>query len=114
MSQAAMPKMKAKILNELKIKKMNVIGKIVEIKEKQTFTSAAGKEWEKINFVVKTNEEYNNTYFFKKGKANKKGQNSNMQLRKASTESFLKHSYQKHVKNESRLIIKYLALNQTL
>jgi hypothetical protein len=56
--------MKAKILNELKIKKMNVIGKIVEIKEKQTFTSAAGKEWEKINFVVKTNEEYNNTYFF--------------------------------------------------
>ena len=59
-----MPKMKAKILNELKIKKMNVIGKIVEIKEKQTFTSAAGKEWEKINFVVKTNEEYNNTYFF--------------------------------------------------
>ena len=35
---------------------MDVIGKIVEVKEKQTFTSAAGKEWEKINFVVKTNE----------------------------------------------------------
>ena len=43
---------------------MNVIGKIVEVKEKQTFTSAAGKEWEKINFVVKTDAEYNNTYFF--------------------------------------------------
>ena len=43
---------------------MNVIGKIVEVKKKQTFTSAAGKEWEKINFVVKTDAEYNNTYFF--------------------------------------------------
>ena len=43
---------------------MDVIGKIVEVKEKQTFTSAAGKEWEKVNFVVKTDAEYNNTYFF--------------------------------------------------
>lgn len=41
-----------------------VTGTIAKIKDVQTGTSKAGKEWKKQEFVVKTDAEYNNLYCF--------------------------------------------------
>jgi len=43
---------------------MKVTGKITKIMEVQKGTSKAGKEWQKLTFVVETDEEYNNVYPF--------------------------------------------------
>ena len=43
---------------------MEVTGTITKVLPTQTGTSAAGKEWKKLSFVVTTTEEYNNLYCF--------------------------------------------------
>ena len=41
---------------------MKVTGKITKIMEVQKGTSKAGKEWQKLTFVLETDEDYNNVY----------------------------------------------------
>lgn len=41
-----------------------VTGKITKVKEVQSGTSAAGKEWKKVEFLLETNEEYDKLYCF--------------------------------------------------
>ena len=43
---------------------MKVTGKITKIMEVQKGTSKAGKEWQKLTFVLETDEDYNNVYPF--------------------------------------------------
>lgn len=43
---------------------MEVLGKIEKVLEKQSGTSKAGKEWVKLDFILKSDEKYNNTYAF--------------------------------------------------
>jgi len=43
---------------------MKVTGKITKINEVTSGTSAAGKEWKKLSFLLETTEEYNNLYCF--------------------------------------------------
>lgn len=43
---------------------MKVTGKITKINEVTSGTSAAGKEWQKLSFLLETTEEYNNLYCF--------------------------------------------------
>lgn len=43
---------------------MKVQGKITKINEVTSGTSAAGKEWKKLSFLLETTEEYNNLYCF--------------------------------------------------
>ena len=43
---------------------LEVTGVITKILDKQTGTSKAGKEWEKLSFVVDNNEQYNNIFCF--------------------------------------------------
>lgn len=43
---------------------MKVTGKITEINEVTSGTSAAGKVWQKLTFLLETTEEYNNLYCF--------------------------------------------------
>lgn len=43
---------------------MKVQGKITKINETTSGTSAAGKEWQKLSFLLETTEEYNNLYCF--------------------------------------------------
>ena len=43
---------------------MKVTGKITKINETTSGTSAAGKEWQKLSFLLETTEEYNNLYCF--------------------------------------------------
>tara|TARA_R110002020_G_scaffold396782_1_gene606921 strand:- start:1255 stop:1590 length:336 start_codon:yes stop_codon:yes gene_type:complete len=43
---------------------MQVTGKITKVMEAVSGTSAAGKEWKKISFLLETTEEYNNLYCF--------------------------------------------------
>ena len=46
-------------MSELKI--TGIITKVLEV---QKGTSKAGKDWQKLQFIVETEEEYNNTYCF--------------------------------------------------
>ena len=41
---------------------MKVTGKITKIMEVQKGTSKAGKEWQKLTFVLETEDDYNNVY----------------------------------------------------
>ena len=43
---------------------MKVTGVITQIMEVQSGTSKAGKEWQKLTFVLETDEEYDNVYPF--------------------------------------------------
>ena len=43
---------------------MKVQGKITQVLEVQSGTSAQGKEWKKMSFLVQTDDEYNNLYCF--------------------------------------------------
>ena len=43
---------------------MKVTGKITKVLETQSGTSAAGKDWQKLSFVLETTEDYNNLYCF--------------------------------------------------
>jgi len=43
---------------------MDVTGTITKVLEKQSGTSAAGKEWVKLSFLIDTKTEYNNLYCF--------------------------------------------------
>jgi len=43
---------------------MDITGTIEKILPTQTGTSAAGKEWKKLSFTLRTTEEYNNFYCF--------------------------------------------------
>jgi len=43
---------------------MKVTGKIEQIKEVEKGTSKEGKDWQKLNFTIKTTEQYNNLYAF--------------------------------------------------
>ena len=43
---------------------MKVTGKITKVLDTQRGTSAAGKDWEKLSFILETTEEYNNLYCF--------------------------------------------------
>lgn len=43
---------------------MKISGKITKILEVQTGKTKEDKEWKKVEFIVETNEEYNNLYAF--------------------------------------------------
>lgn len=43
---------------------MKVTGKITKVLETQSGTSAAGKDWQKLSFILETTEDYNNLYCF--------------------------------------------------
>ena len=43
---------------------MKVTGKITKVLETQKGTSAAGKDWQKLSFVLETTEDYNTLYCF--------------------------------------------------
>jgi len=43
---------------------LKITGNITKILPIQKGTSKAGKEWQKLNFLVQTDEEYNNLYYF--------------------------------------------------
>ena len=43
---------------------MKVTGKIIKVLETQSGTSAAGKDWQKLAFILQTTEDYNNLYCF--------------------------------------------------
>tara|TARA_R110000782_G_scaffold137341_1_gene229833 strand:- start:88 stop:414 length:327 start_codon:yes stop_codon:yes gene_type:complete len=43
---------------------MEITGKITKVNETINGTTAAGKEWKKLSFLVETTEEYNNLYCF--------------------------------------------------
>ena len=43
---------------------MKVTGKITKVLDTQKGTSAAGKEWQKLSFILETTEDYNNLYCF--------------------------------------------------
>jgi len=43
---------------------MKVTGKITKVLDTQKGTSAAGKDWQKLSFILETTEEYNNLYCF--------------------------------------------------
>ena len=43
---------------------LKITGNITKVLELQKLTSKAGKEWQKQNFLVQTDAEYNNYYFF--------------------------------------------------
>lgn len=43
---------------------MKVTGKITKVLETQSGTSAAGKDWQKLAFILQTTEDYNNLYCF--------------------------------------------------
>lgn len=43
---------------------MKVKGEITKVLEIQKGTSKEGKEWQKLSFILKTDEEYNNLYCF--------------------------------------------------
>tara|TARA_R110000823_G_scaffold122328_1_gene247712 strand:+ start:196 stop:561 length:366 start_codon:yes stop_codon:yes gene_type:complete len=43
---------------------LKITGKITKVLELQTGTSKAGKDWQKLNFIVETEAEYNNVYCF--------------------------------------------------
>jgi len=43
---------------------MQVTGKITKVLDIQSGTSKAGKEWEKVSFLIETEDEYNNLYCF--------------------------------------------------
>ena len=44
--------------------KLNVVGNIDKVLAKQEGVSKAGNEWQKISFILKTDEKYNNVYHF--------------------------------------------------
>lgn len=41
-----------------------VIGKIVEIQDAESGMSKADKAWKKLNFILETDDQYDNTYSF--------------------------------------------------
>ena len=43
---------------------MKVTGKITKVLDTQKGTSASGKEWQKLSFILETTEDYNNLYCF--------------------------------------------------
>ncbi len=43
---------------------MEVTGTITKINDTVSGTSAAGKEWQKLSFLLETEEDYNNLYCF--------------------------------------------------
>ena len=43
---------------------MKVTGKIKKVLDTQKGTSAAGKDWQKLSFILETTEDYNNLYCF--------------------------------------------------
>ena len=43
---------------------MKVTGKITKVLDTQKGTSASGKDWQKLSFILETTEEYNNLYCF--------------------------------------------------
>lgn len=43
---------------------MQVTGKITKVLPTQNGTSAAGKNWKKLSFILETSDEYNNMYCF--------------------------------------------------
>ena len=43
---------------------MKVTGKITKVLDTQKGTSAAGKDWQKLSFILETTEDYNNLYCF--------------------------------------------------
>ena len=43
---------------------MKVTGKIKKVLDTQKGTSAAGKDWQKLAFILQTTEDYNNLYCF--------------------------------------------------
>ena len=43
---------------------LKITGNITKILPIQKGTSKGGKEWQKLNFLVQTDEEYNNLYYF--------------------------------------------------
>ena len=43
---------------------LKITGNITKVLELQKGTSKAGKDWQKLNFLVQTDAEYNNYYFF--------------------------------------------------
>jgi len=43
---------------------MKVTGKIIKVLDTQKGTSAAGKDWQKLSFILETTEDYNNLYCF--------------------------------------------------
>ncbi len=43
---------------------MKVTGKITKVLDTQKGTSAAGKNWQKLSFILETTEDYNNLYCF--------------------------------------------------
>lgn len=43
---------------------MNITGKIEKVLDTVSGTSKAGKEWKKLSFVLRTEDEYNNLYCF--------------------------------------------------
>jgi hypothetical protein len=43
---------------------LEVTGRIEKILEKQSGVSKSGKDWMKMDFILKTKEEYNNLYCF--------------------------------------------------
>ena len=43
---------------------MKVTGKITKVLPTQSGTSKAGKEWQKLSFLLETDETYNNLYCF--------------------------------------------------
>jgi len=43
---------------------LKITGNITKILPIQKGTSKAGKEWQKLNFLVQTDDEYNNVYYF--------------------------------------------------
>ena len=43
---------------------MKVTGKIKKVLDTQKGTSASGKDWQKLSFILETTEDYNNLYCF--------------------------------------------------
>ena len=43
---------------------MKVTGKITKVLDTQKGTSASGKDWQKLSFILETTEDYNNLYCF--------------------------------------------------
>ncbi len=43
---------------------MKVTGKITKVLDTQKGTTAAGKNWQKLSFILETTEDYNNLYCF--------------------------------------------------
>ena len=43
---------------------MKVTGKITKVLDTQKGTSASGKAWQKLSFILETTEDYNNLYCF--------------------------------------------------